>query len=127
MSNQYFTGFSTVGSEKTRERVFYDLELCKRDLMNHFHTRPGERVMRPTWGCSIWDYIMEPMTDGLREIIVDEVISIINADARCEIVSVNVDTTANGIIVGIVMNFIPQAVVDTFTVSFEARATKLFS
>lgn len=126
MSNAFFTGFSTVGSEKTRARVFYDLELCKRDLMNHFHTRPGERVMRPSWGCRVWDYIMEPMTDGLREIIVDEVTAIVHADSRCQIVAVNVDSTDHGVIVGIVMNFVPQAVVDTFTVSFEARDTKFF-
>jgi phage baseplate assembly protein W len=126
MSNAFFTGFSTVDSEKTRRRVFYDLELCKRDLMNHFLTRPGERVMRPDWGCRVWDYIMEPMTEGLREIIVGQVTAIVHADSRCQIVNVAVDSSDHGVVVTITMNFIPQAVVDTFAVSFEARDAKFF-
>ncbi len=26
-----------------------------------FETRPGERVMHPTYGCRIWDYLFDPM------------------------------------------------------------------
>lgn len=31
-----------------------------------FHTRPGERVMRPNFGCRIHDYVFEPMNGTTR-------------------------------------------------------------
>lgn len=127
MANRYFSGFSTVDSEKTRQRVFYDLELCKRDLMNHFYTRPGERVMRPEWGCRIWEYMMEPLTPNVRDIIVEEAVAVIEADPRCQLVNVEVEEIAHGIVVEITFNFIPDAVVETFVVEFDRRNSSFFA
>lgn len=125
MSNYYFTGFSTVGSKKTRKRVLHDLDLCIADLMNHFMTRPNERVMRPSWCCRVWDYVMEPLTDGIREIIADEVTNIVNADSRCELVSLNINEMDYGLSVDVTINFRPEAVVYTFSVAFDIRSAQL--
>jgi len=41
-------------------------------------TRPGERVMRPEFGCRIWDQLFEPVTPrtlGLVELAVREALS----------------------------------------------------
>jgi phage baseplate assembly protein W len=127
MTKRLFTGFSTIDSEKTRQRTFYDLELCKRDLMNHFHTRPGERVMRPAWGCRIWEYMMEPMTASTKEIIEDEATNVILADPRCQLISVEASETTHGIRVEITINFIPDAVVETFAIDFDRRNTSFFA
>jgi phage baseplate assembly protein W len=125
MSNRLFTGFSTQDSDKTRQRTFYDLELCKRDLMNHFHTRPGERVMRPEWGCGIWDYLMEPLTEGIKDTITDMATAVVDADARCQTLSVDVVETRHGFTINISINFLPQAVVDSFAVDFDRRSSEM--
>jgi phage baseplate assembly protein W len=123
MAKRIFTGFSTRDSHVTRQRTYYDIDLIKRDLTNHFHTRVGERVMRPTWGCRIWDYLMEPMTTTLHDDIVAEVISICQADERLKVISVDVVDEDHALRVEITLNFSPLGVIDTFAVNFERRET----
>jgi phage baseplate assembly protein W len=36
-------------------------------------TAPGERVMRPRFGCKIWDLLFEPVTPGLMGLIAQAV------------------------------------------------------
>jgi phage baseplate assembly protein W len=78
-----FKGFSTV--DKVRAPyTLTDADLVKRDLLNHFYTRIGERVMRPTFGSVIWDYLMEPEDPETQEIIKDDIERIVNSDPRVE-------------------------------------------
>tara|TARA_B100000927_G_scaffold290513_1_gene289587 strand:+ start:2132 stop:2506 length:375 start_codon:yes stop_codon:yes gene_type:complete len=78
-----FKGFSTV--DKVRAPyTLTDAELIKRDLLNHFYTRIGERVMRPTFGSVIWDYLMEPEDPETQEIIKEDIERIVNSDPRVE-------------------------------------------
>ena len=78
-----FKGFSTV--DKVRAPyTLTDAALVKRDLLNHFHTRIGERIMRPTFGSVIWDYLMEPEDPRTQEIIKDDIERIVNSDPRVE-------------------------------------------
>ena len=78
-----FRGFSTVD----RIRAPYTLEgadLVKRDLLNTFYTKKGERVMRPEYGSIIWDLLMNPDDTATEKEIRDDVIRIIDADPRVE-------------------------------------------
>jgi phage baseplate assembly protein W len=121
MASHYFQGFSTQDSLTTRQRTFYDVELIKRDLINHFNTRVGERVMRPTWGCKIWDYMMEQFTPDLRDKIVSEAVAVCAADTRVAVVSINVVEFDMGVRVELTLDFRPLNVVETFAVDFERR------
>lgn len=116
-----YRGFSTFEAERSRNWSRYDIDLIKRDLLNHFNTRIGERVMRPEFGCRIWDYLMEPMTANLREQIVAEAIRVCRSDARVEVVSVRVTEYENGIRVEHLLNYIGFGSQDEFSVDFEAR------
>ena len=79
-----FKGFSTV--DKVRAPyTLTDADLVKRDLLNHFYTRMGERLMRPTFGSVIWDYLMEPEDPRTQEIIKDDIERIVNSDPRVEL------------------------------------------
>lgn len=127
MARKTFIGFGTVGEERTRNWVHYDIELIKRDLMNHFQTRIGERVMRATWGCRIWDWLFEPLTHDLRDRIVDEVRRVCLSDSRVQIVSVDVDEGPNSIEVSIDLNYVPFGVSETFFIQFERREDARFN
>ena len=52
-------GLSTV--DKVRAPyTLVDSALVKRDLLNTFYTKKGERLMRPNYGSIIWDLLMNP-------------------------------------------------------------------
>jgi phage baseplate assembly protein W len=78
---QMYRGFSTVNTN-TKNFALYDFELIKQDLINHFYIRQGERLMNPGYGCVIWDLIFEPLTEEVKELIIENVNVIINSDPR---------------------------------------------
>lgn len=124
---KHFIGFSTVGESRTRNWVHHDVELVNRDLMNHFHTRVGERVMRATWGCRIWDWLFEQFTDDLRDRITAEAVNICESDPRVSVVSVNVEDAPHQITVSLTLMYKGLEVIDNFTVEFERREEARFS
>lgn len=78
-----FRGFNTVD----KIRAPYTLEsrdLVKRDLLNTFYTRKGERVMRPEYGSIIWDLLMNPDDTATEKEIRDDVIRIIDGEPRVD-------------------------------------------
>ena len=83
-----FKGFSTV--DKVRAPyTLTDADLVKRDLLNHFYTRIGERIMRPTFGSVIWDYLMEPEDPETQEIIKEDIERIVKTDPRVQLEDIN--------------------------------------
>jgi phage baseplate assembly protein W len=64
-----------------------DKNLIIMDLLNHFNTRKGERLMNPNFGCLIWDRLFDPMTQAIKDAIVNDVSSIIKSDPRISVLS----------------------------------------
>lgn len=54
----------TTGLNTSRRdiKVSYDEEAIKNSLKNIFNTRPGERFLIPTFGCNLWGYLFQPVT-----------------------------------------------------------------
>ena len=122
MANRTFVGFSTIEDKKRgRSWVLYDVDLIKRDLLNHFYTRRGERLMRPTYGCNIWEKLMEPMSPALREEIADEVERICALDTRVVVENVQVFHGEQTIIVKALLTYLPFQTVEQFTLNFDRR------
>ncbi len=114
-----FSGLSTVGSTKNKNFKLYDIELVRQDLINHFYTRIGERVMRPDYGCRIWDYLMEPYTDYIKGLIETEVKRICNSDQRVKLVNYTIGEYQNGLAIEVQLNYIPFEKTDEFVLIFE--------
>ena len=76
-----FKGFSTIDKNRA-PYTLTDTDLIKRDLLNHFYTKKGERVMRPNFGSIIWDMLMEQDSPTLQEDIKDDIERIVNLDPR---------------------------------------------
>jgi phage baseplate assembly protein W len=116
-----YVGFSTIDAERTRSWTLYDVELVRRDLLNHFMTRLGERIGRPDFGCKIWDLLLENMTPGLRQEIINEAVRICAADPRVKIHEVFLYDFDNGIRIEIILDFLGLAVMQNFQVLFETE------
>ena len=84
-----FKGFSTVDKIRAPYGVS-DADLVKRDLLNEFNTRKGERVMRPNFGSIIWDLLMNPEDLYTEEEIKDDIKRIVEKDPRVEFINTTI-------------------------------------
>ena len=69
-------GYTTVEQAYTSKGLS-GLELAKRDLLNHFHIRKGEKWTNPTFGCNLPLYVFEPLDDDTIESIREEVFAVV--------------------------------------------------
>jgi phage baseplate assembly protein W len=76
-----YYGYSTIGT-LTGSKTLVDIELAKRDLMNHFYTRKGERVQNPEFGSILPDLVFEPLDNETERLALEDVTAIINSDPR---------------------------------------------
>ena len=75
-----YSGFSTYN--RLRKFTLTDFDLVRQDLFNHFSIRKGEKLMNPKFGTIIWDLLFEPLTDSIRDIITDDIKTIVEYDPR---------------------------------------------
>ena len=106
-----FRGYSTV--DKTHGNFkLYDIELVKRDLLNEFYTRKGERLMAPEFGSIVWDLLFDPMTPDIVDLIKTDSERIVNRDPRLQHLRTDVSESEHTITVAIQLRFRPTSTVE---------------
>jgi len=113
-----FTGFSTVGSFIGNETI-HDIELVKRDLLNHFMTRKGERVMLSDFGSIAWDLLFEPFDNNVVNLVEEDTKNIINQEPRVELQDIQVTSFEHGLKLEVFLFFKPFEVLDSLSVIFD--------
>jgi len=91
-----YKGFSTVGNDFGTVKLT-DQDLIKRDLLNHFAIRKGEKLMNGNFGTSLQDLIMEPLTEQTKNAIIQEINTVIKSDPRITPRSILVDEYQYGL------------------------------
>lgn len=114
-----YKGFSTVDQKKNFK--LYDSFLVKRDLLNHFYIRKGEKLENPNFGTIIWDILFEPMTEQVKELIAKDVQEIVNSDPRIAVNELIVDSTDQGISIQIEVTYLPFNAKDSMVFNFDRR------
>lgn len=112
-----FKGFSTINRTWGNFKL-YDIELAKRDLLNEFYTRKGERLMSPAFGSIVWDLLFDPMTPETVQLITEDCQRIITKDPRLELRDVYVQEEDHSITVTILLNYVPTATVTELVAVF---------
>ena len=123
---RYFIGYSTQYSATTGVRTLYDIALINVDLAAAFQTRIGERVMRPDYGCRLWNYVMEPLTPSMRQMIIDETVRICSLDSRLIMDNTQVYDLDQGFRIEVTLEYLPWRVINTFTMTFENNEQAYF-
>jgi phage baseplate assembly protein W len=113
-----YKGFSTVNTS-TQNFTLYDFELIKQDLMNHFYTRQGERLMNPDYGTIIWDLIFEPLTEEIKSAILQNVNQIVNYDPRVQASNVLVTSYDTGIQIQVTLTYLPYNLSENLKLRFD--------
>ena len=100
-----FKGFSTVDKIRAPYSLF-DQELIKRDLLNEFHTRKGERLMKPNFGSIIHDLLMEPEDSITDEEIRDDIERICDKDPRVVVKDILIYTADHTIRAEVILKYV---------------------
>lgn len=115
-----YNGFSTIGLQNRWK--LSDTELVKRDILNHFQTRRGERVMNPSYGSQIWEFQFEPGTKDLRNAIIEDATRIIESDPRVVAKDIAVTQFEYGFQIEMDLYFVTQNVADQMFIQFNQEA-----
>lgn len=118
-----YKGFSTYNRDK-KFRVT-DFELVKQNLYNHFNIRKGEKLMQPNFGSTIWNMLFEPLTEETRQIIVDDVKTVVGYDPRVNVSNVLVTQFDHGIQLVVELSYIPNNQLETLVLNFDNRSKSL--
>jgi phage baseplate assembly protein W len=112
-----YKGFSS--NEIKNNFKLYDIELVKRDLINHFYIRKGEKLENPNFGTIIWDMLFENFTSEVRRLITEDVEQIINYDPRVTVNALTIDSTDQGIRIQADVVYLPFNVNERMTFDFD--------
>jgi phage baseplate assembly protein W len=118
MANKYH-GFSTVNQVKKFKLT--DLDLVKRDLLNHFAIRKGEKLMQPNFGSIIWNMLYEPMTPEVQAIITADIKRIVDYDPRLNVDGVLINELDYGLQIQIDLTYLPGNYSDRLTLQFDSQ------
>jgi phage baseplate assembly protein W len=112
-----YKGFSTIDQYKKFRLT--DLDLIKRDLLNHFAIRKGEKLMNSEFGSIIWNLLFEPLTADVKALVVDDIQRVIGYDPRIRVDNVLVDQLDMGLQVQIELTVLPDNYSDVLSLQFD--------
>lgn len=115
MAKNIYRGFSTHDWENRKTFSLTNIDLVKRDLLNHIYTLKGTRVMMPGFGTRIPMLTFEPNDEETRLIIEQDLREVFNYDPRVKLLGLSV--------LNLVDNNAIVALADLLYVEFDVRDT----
>jgi phage baseplate assembly protein W len=125
MANTRYRGFSTINQVKKFRLT--DAELVKRDLINHFSIRKGQKLMNPDFGSIIWNMLYEPLTADEKSTIVEDVRRIVGYDPRLRVDNVILDEFEHGIQIQVELTFLPGNYSQQLNLEFNSNTNNLIT
>jgi phage baseplate assembly protein W len=90
MAKNIYRGFSSADLGLRRTFSLSNIELVKRDLLNHIYTIKGERLMMPDFGTRIPLLAFEPNDENTRSVVEEDLRAVFSYDPRVNLISLNV-------------------------------------
>ena len=116
-----FIGFSTINKKKP-PYTLTDFELVKIDLLNHFNTRKGERVMLPEFGTIIYNLLMDPLDDTTKSLIMEDATRIIDQEPRVKLDTMKLSETNSVVLLETQLTYLPDGVTEELAIQFDIDA-----
>ena len=120
-----FKGFSSRADRQNFK--LYDFEVAKQDLINRLSIRKGERVENPEFGTIIYDALFEPFTEALKDIILEDVTAIFNADPRIATEEILVTEADKGIAIQATITYVPLNITEKLRFGFDENSLSRLS
>jgi phage baseplate assembly protein W len=116
-----FIGFSTINKKKP-PYTLTDFELVKVDLLNHFNTRKGERVMLPEFGTIIYNLLMDPLDDTTKNLIMEDATRIIDQEPRVQLDTMKLSELNSVVLLETQLTYLPNGVTEELAIQFDIDA-----
>lgn len=120
--NQTFIGFNTV--DQVKKFTLTDFALIKRDLLNAFNIRQGEKPGRPEYGTLIWNFLFENQVEELQSSLVNEIQRVAGGDPRLVITDIQVFPQSNGILLQIEISVVPSTDAERLSIFFDITSRR---
>jgi phage baseplate assembly protein W len=118
-----YRGFSTVGQSKKFRAT--DAALIKQDLINHFNIRKGEKLMNPNFGTIVWGLLFEPMTNDVKQAVVQDISQIVGYDPRVNVNDVTVNEFDHGLQILVNLTYVNNNQSDVLLLNFNKQSQQL--
>jgi phage baseplate assembly protein W len=118
-----YRGFSTVGRHKKFRLT--DFELIRQDLINHFHIKQGEKLMKPGFGTIIWNMLHEPLTEEVRRVMSEDVTEIVNYDPRLNVEHIDIIEHERGIQIEVLLTYLQTNETASLNLLFDGTTSTL--
>ena len=115
-----YRGFSTLQGNFSSTKVV-DSELVKRDLLNAFAIRKGEKVGTPGYGSGVLDLVMEPLTEEVKNLLLEEVTSTIAQDPRVSLQQLVIEEYENGLQAQINLLYVQSNQSENLVINFDRQ------
>ena len=117
-----FIGFNTI--DQYKKFVLVDFALIKRDLLNFFNIRQGEKVGRPDIGTTMWNLLFEPQTEQTASLVIQEMQRIVGQDPRIYLSDATVYAQENGILVELEIQTVQGQNAERLSVFFDQQSRR---
>ena len=120
-TSKAFKGFSSRADNNNYK--LYDFQLVKQNLINRLSIRKGERLENPEFGTIIYDVLFEPLTNDLKQAILDDITANVNADPRLSADNIIVSQSEHGISVQVDLTYVPYNITEKLAFGFAENST----
>ena len=116
-----YHGLSFRNFSKNKSIKLYDVDLIKKDLLNHIFTRRGERVKMFTYGTRIPDLVFEQLDDIALTVITEDLNAVVSSEPRVNLVDLRIVPLydRNVIIASLVLYYVELDFTDQFDVGIQ--------
>lgn len=116
-----YRGLSFRNFSKNKSIKLYDVDLIKKDLLNHIFTRRGERVKMFTYGTRIPDLVFEQLDDIALTVITEDLNAVASSEPRVNLVDLRIVPLydRNVVIASLVLYYVELDFTDQFDVSIQ--------
>lgn len=112
-----FIGFNTV--DQFKKFTLTDFALIKRDLINAFNIRQGEKPGRPAYGTTLWDFVFESLDQVTENAILSEVQRVVASDPRIFLQDAAVYARDHGMLIQVSLSVVPSTDAERLAIFFD--------
>jgi phage baseplate assembly protein W len=111
-----FIGFNTV--DQFKKFTLTDFELIKRDLINAFNIRQGEKPGRPAYGTTLWNFIFESQDQVTETAIYAEIQRVVGGDPRIFLQDAVFYARDQGLLIELSVSVVPSSNAERLSIFF---------